>query len=73
MSKKQLTPNQLKRVKKDWERTSQESIKIEQINDAIYGYGSELACLRIEHKYNSPKVGAGYSVNRKSWFVELER
>ena len=71
--KKAITADQLKRIKKDWEKYARQSMVIEQINDTVYGYGSELACLRVEHKYNSPKVRAGFSLNLKTWFVELER
>jgi len=67
--------NLLKRVKQQWEETAKETIEVEQIKGAIYGFGTELAVLRIEHGYrgsNPEKVRAGYSENMKSWYFVLE-
>jgi hypothetical protein len=39
------------RLARDWKEYAQESVTVEQIGGAFYGFGSEMACLRIYHKY----------------------
>jgi hypothetical protein len=67
---------QINRVKKDWERMAQEPINVEYIKGTFYGYGSELACLKIFMKYNimerNFKTNTNYSGLAKSWYFRLE-
>jgi hypothetical protein len=69
-----LTSERLARLAKEWERIAGEPLKIERVGDAIYAFGSELACLRLayQYRYGVASTIAKYSVNRKSWFFRLE-
>lgn len=65
----------IERVKKDWLEIAKEEINVEQIGGAIYAFGSELATLRLFHKYrytDESRIHADYSVNMKTWFFRLE-
>lgn len=66
----------LKKFRDTVEEYSQENMTVEYIKGAYYAYGSELACLRLFHRYNlsshNPKVRAGFSVNLKTWYFALE-
>ena len=65
-------PGLLKRVQRDWEQIAGETMDVEYIKSTMYGYGSELACLRLEHKYKSPKARAFYSKNLQTWTFALD-
>lgn len=55
---------------------AKEVMDVDYIKGAYYAYGSELACLRLFHKYSlsahNPKVRAAYSENFKRWVFSLE-
>lgn len=55
-----------------WRNMAGEEIQVETIDDAIYIFGSELACLRIAHNYISPEIRARYSELLQSWYVCFE-
>lgn len=59
------------RVAREWGAIAGEQITIEQIGGVIYAFGSELACLRIEHTMR--KGRAVYSENLKTWTYTTER
>ena len=64
----QATTDQIARVTTDWSTIAGEllTVQITNINDPIYAFGSELACLRLEHKMH---VGhAAYSSNMGMWY-----
>ncbi len=63
--------NNLKKVKDDWVKVTKEPIEVEYIKGAYYGYGSELAVLRL-YKYYNGKQRMGYSPNLNTWYFELE-
>lgn len=72
-------PELLKRVQQDWEQIAGETMDVEYIKGTMYGYGSELACLRLEHKYNLNartstlgKARAFFSKNLNTWTFALE-
>jgi hypothetical protein len=67
-----VTAEQLKRVTKDFMEMAGEGVEVEEIDGWFYAYGSELACLRLEHKYNSKKARAEFSKNLNTWFFVLE-
>ncbi len=69
-----ITETQLNRCGADWKHYAKESIKMETNGcSVIYGFGSELATLRIFKKYHGCKhVRHEYSEARQSWFVSLE-
>jgi hypothetical protein len=65
-------PHFLKRAQKDWELIAGETLDVEYVKGTLYGYGSELACLRLEHKYRNPKARAFYSKNLNTWTFALD-
>jgi hypothetical protein len=54
----------------EWNPITSEPITCEFIKGTIYAYGSELACLRLEHKM--PKGRANYSQNLSTWYYALD-
>lgn len=76
----QITERQIKMIESDWAEYSGEKLNIEIVGSCVYGYGSELACLRIFHSYlkasaktaEESKMRVEYSKNLKSWFFSLE-
>ena len=68
--------NSLKKFHDTLFTITREKMEVEYIKGAYYAYGSELACLRLFHKYNlsahNPKVRIGYSKNLETWYFELE-
>ena len=66
-----LTEELRSRVAREWGGIAQESVRIEQIGGAIYAFGSELACLRIEHKMRTGR--AAHSPNLNTWTYTTER
>ena len=63
----------IKRVKQDWDSMSGESVDVEEIGGVVYGFGSELATLRLLSKYRDSKnFRQGYSENRQQFYVSLE-
>jgi len=71
-----MTAEQAKRLAQDWNTIAGETVTIEKIGGGIYGFCSELAALRLFHKYNiGAHCGASraaYSENQKTWFFRLE-
>jgi hypothetical protein len=66
-------PHFLKRVQKDWEKISGETMDVEYIKGTVYGYGSELAVLRLYHKYKNPaKTRTFFSQNLSTWVFTLD-
>ena len=66
------------RVEREWENISKEGIEVEEIKGAFYGFGSELATLRLLQKYTAngqtanKKVRAGFSKNKNKFYFVLE-
>jgi hypothetical protein len=68
-----MTETQQKRAEQEWSAISGEPVKVEQIGGTLYAYGSELACLRLEHKFGTcPRIKAGYSTNLETWYFRVE-
>jgi hypothetical protein len=66
-----MTEGQKRRAQEEWSKYAQEQVEVEEIGGCIYAFGSELACLRLEHKM---RVGrAMYSENLKTWTYTTER
>lgn len=57
---------------REWSPIAGEALTVENIGGCLYAFGSELACLRLEHKWNVPHARARYSEPRASWFFCLE-
>ncbi len=64
------------RIKADWTKVAKEDVKVEMISGTFYGFGSELAVLRLFAHYNkvvrNKKTRAEYSSNRKTWYFALD-
>ena len=70
----EITLNQIKRIKKDWEDIAKEDVRIEQVGGAIYGICSELASLRLLKAYRTSldDAKADYSTNLNQFYFRLE-
>ncbi len=67
-----MNEKQIERTAKEWSEIAQEPVTIEPSKGAVYAKGSELACLRLEHKFNCAHGRAKHSENLKSWVFGLE-
>lgn len=65
------TSQQLERVKRDLQAIAKENLTVELIGGCIYAFGSELACLRLEHKYNNTISYCDFSKPRNSYFFVI--
>ena len=65
----ELTPTQKTQLDKDFSSYAKEDVACMTIGGTLYVFGSELACLRLFHKYrNTSSARVEYSENMKSWF-----
>jgi hypothetical protein len=70
-----MTDTQLLRTENEWSKIAGETILVEHIGGAVYGFGSELGCLRLlnRFRYSKPEeIKVDYSENQESWFFRLE-
>lgn len=65
----------LQRIADQWAKTAGENISIEVMEEDIYAFGSELACLRLEHHFKKGicETDVVYSVNRQTWYFMLRK
>lgn len=63
-----ITHEQRERVRREWDAIAGERMRYEMTSstEPIYAFGSELACLRIEHAMKAGK--AAFSPNLKTWY-----
>ncbi len=54
-----------KRATEEWSKLAGEPVTVEQVGGVLYAFGSELACLRLEHKMRCGR--AAWSENLKTW------
>jgi hypothetical protein len=47
-----VSDEQLKRIGKEWTKIAKEKVEVDAVQNTVYGYGSELAVLRLFLKYN---------------------
>lgn len=67
-----VTPDQIARVQHDWTAYANESVRVEAIGGTLYGFGSELATLRIYRKYGAmDNTTQGFSSNLGSFYFSL--
>ena len=72
MTQLEMSPNLLS-LKKHWESITKEFIKVDRIENTIYGFGSELAVLRLLKVYRLAKnTRALYSHKLRSWVFCLD-
>lgn len=73
-----MTAQQEARVTKEWSRYAKEPVRVERVGSAIYGFGSELAVLRLFAKFSANGAvhckhsRVGFSSNLDSWYFSLE-
>lgn len=70
-----MTGERLQRIADQWEKTAGESISIEVMEEDIYAFGSELACLRLEHHFKKGicETDVAYSTNLQIWYFLLKK
>lgn len=65
------------KLHRTWREYAKEPIRVEEIGGTFYAFGSELACLRLYHRYRyDPKLTERYRVEYSktynSWFFRME-
>ena len=70
-----MTGERLQRIVSQWSNVTQESIFIEVMEEDIYAFGSELACLRLEHHFKNGvcETEVAYSTNLQTWYFLLRK
>ena len=70
-----MTGEQLQRIADQWEKTAGENISIEVMEEDIYAFGSELACLRLEHYFKKGicETDVAYSTHLQTWYFLLRK
>lgn len=70
-----MTGEQLQWIADQWEKTAGENISIEVMEEDIYAFGSELACLRLEHYFKKGicETDVAYSTNLQTWYFLLRK
>jgi len=64
-----ISEEQLKRTTNVFSNYAKEQVRVEIIEDYLYVFGSELACLRIFYKcYDMEEARVEQSINLNSWF-----
>lgn len=61
-----MTTSQANRTENEWGRIANDSVTVEQIGGAVYGFASEIGARRIADKMKAGRVG--YSQNLDTWF-----
>lgn len=68
-----ITETQIARVANDWNRHANETLEVELIGGALYGFGSEVATLRLLKQYRNVKTAnCGFSENLNKFYFVLE-
>jgi hypothetical protein len=67
-------PALVKKAKREFEKHAKQTLDVQQIGGALYAFGSELACLRLEraYRYCGDRAHADYSPARDTWYFSLE-
>ena len=66
-----ITEAQLRRISLDWSRRAKEPVTVEAIGGVIYGFGSELAALRLYYAHRLvpvERLRVSWSEPRQTWF-----
>ncbi|WP_338578664.1 hypothetical protein V8J38_16810 (plasmid) [Brevundimonas olei] len=72
---KPISDAQLRRISLEWTRKAKEPITVEAIGSVIYGFGSELAVLRLYYAHRlvpSDRLKVSWSAPRKTWYFSYE-
>jgi len=64
-----ISEEQRRRLADDWRQLADEPVKIQcsTLDQPIFAYGSELACLRLYYRMNS-RGRVAYSSNMNTWY-----
>lgn len=67
--------DRLQRIINDWSKVAGETVTVEVMEEDMYAFGSEIACLRLEHHFKRGKceTDTAYSVNLKTWYFLLKK
>lgn len=67
--------DRLQRIINDWSKVAGETVTVEVMEEDMYAFGSELACLRLEHYFKKGvcETDTAYSVNLKTWYFLLKK
>lgn len=59
----------LQRIVRQWSEVAGETVTLEVMEEDIFAYGTELACLRLEHHFKSGvcETDVGYSKKLNTW------
>lgn len=70
-----MAGERLQRIVTDWSKVAGETIRVEVMEEDIYAFGSELACLRLEHHFKRGicETDAEYSKNLQTWYFLLRK
>ena len=66
-----MTSEQKARTEQDWGKLAKEPVIVEMVGGEIYGYGSEIGMLRLEHEMRCGR--AFYSANLGTWTYSSSR
>lgn len=68
-----MNADRIARVARDWKEYASEPVNVEYIGCAFYGFGSELATLRLMKRYRTTdKATQGYSKNLSTFYFRLD-
>ena len=67
-------PSIIVKAKREFEKHAKETLDVISLGGALYAFGSELACLRLEraYRYCDDRAKAGFSEARQTWYFRLE-
>lgn len=71
----EVTEQMKQRVVSDWSQMAGEKVAVDVLGGCLYGFASEIACLRLAYQFRHMKphaYRAEYSTNRASWFFRLD-
>lgn len=70
-----MTGERLQRIADQWQKAAGETLSIEVMEEDIYAFGSELACLRLEHHFKNGEceTDVAYSTNLQTWYFLLRK
>lgn len=65
----------LQHIVNGWSKMAGEAITVEVMEEDMYAFGSELACLRLEHHFKRGvcETDVAYNANRQTWYFLLKK
>lgn len=66
--------DRLQPIINDWSKVAGETVEMEVMEEDIYVFGSELACLRLKYHFKKGEceTDTAYSSNLKTWYFLLK-